>query len=71
MVGREAKEVLGLVFDGDEDVVATVIEWGVRALDKPVGVNAEGDLPARAKADLFPAYDEDGGLLLVLTPETG
>ena len=71
VVGREAKEVLGLVFDGDEDVVATVIEWGVRALDKPVAVNAEGDLPARAKADLFPAYDEDGGLLLVLTPETG
>jgi len=71
VIGREAKEVLGLVFDGDEDVIATVIEWGVRALDKPAGVNAEGDLPARAKADLFPAYDEDGGLLLVLTPETG
>ena len=31
-------------------------------------VNAEGDLPAKAVADLFPAYDEDGGLLLVLTP---
>ena len=36
--------------------------------DKPVTVNAEGDLPARAVADLFPAYDDDGGLLLVLTP---
>ncbi len=46
----------------------TVLEWGVRALDKPVQVNAEGDLPATAKADLFPAYDDDGGLLLVLTP---
>ncbi len=32
-------------------------------------VNAEHDLPARAVADLFPAYDDDeGGLLLVLTP---
>ena len=31
-------------------------------------VNAEGDLPAKAVADLFPAYDDDGGLLLVLTP---
>jgi hypothetical protein len=40
----------------------------VRALGKPVEVRAEGDLPARATADLFPAYDEDGGLLLVLTP---
>ena len=44
------------------------LEWGVRALGKPVEVNAEGDLPARATADLFPAYDDDGGLLLVLTP---
>ena len=51
-----------------EDHVGTVLEWGVRELGKPVEVNAEGDLPARATADLFPAYDDDGGLLLVLTP---
>ena len=30
---------------------------------------AEGDLPAEAVADVFPAYDDDGGLLLVLTPQ--
>jgi hypothetical protein len=65
------RDVLGLDFDGDEsDVVGTVLEWGVRALNKPVTVNAEGDLPARAVADLFPAYDDDGGLLLVLTPSS-
>jgi hypothetical protein len=46
-----------------------VLEWGVRKLRQPVEVNAEGDLPARATADLFPAYDEDGGMLLVLTPD--
>jgi PAS domain-containing protein len=69
VMGRSVREVLGLDFDGEEkDVVGTVLEWGVRALGKPVTVNAEGDLPARAVADLFPAYDEDGGLLLVLTP---
>jgi preprotein translocase subunit SecD len=51
-----------------DDPVGTVLEWGVRALNKPVEVNAEGDLPARATADLFPAYDDDGGMLLVLTP---
>lgn len=71
VIGRPVVEVLGLDFDNNESVVETVLEWGVRALDKPVGVNAEGDLPARAKADLFPAYDEDGGLLLILTPENG
>jgi hypothetical protein len=69
VIGRHVSDVLGLRFTGGEDPVATVLEWGVRALDKPVEVNAEGDLPAKATADLFPAYDDDGGMLLVLTPE--
>jgi hypothetical protein len=69
VIGRSVREVLGLDFgEGGQDVVGTVLEWGVRALNKPVTVNAEGDLPAQAVADLFPAYDDDGGLLLVLTP---
>ena len=68
VIGRPVREVLGLRWSNGDDPVNTVLEWGVRALNKPVEVNAEGDLPARATADLFPAYDEDGGLLLVLTP---
>lgn len=68
VIGRDVSDVLGLKFAGGDDHVATVLEWGVRALGKPVQVNAEGDLPASAMADLFPAYDDDGGLLLVLTP---
>ena len=68
VIGRPVHEVLGLRWSNGDDPVATVLEWGVRALNKPVEVNAEGDLPARATADLFPAYDDDGGMLLVLTP---
>jgi PAS domain-containing protein len=68
VIGRDVREVLGLDFSDGDDPVGTVLEWGVRALGKPVQVNAEGDLPARATADLFPAYDDDGGLLLILTP---
>ncbi len=67
VIGRPVRDVLGLAFE-DGDPVQTVLEWGVRALDKRVSVHAEGDLPATARADLFPAYDDDGGLLLVLTP---
>ena len=55
--------------DGVTDPIETSLEWGVRSLGKRVSVNAEGDLPAEAVADVFPAYDDDGGLLLVLTPE--
>ena len=69
VIGRAASDVLGLQFADGTDHVSTVLEWGVRALGKKVSVNAEGDLPADAVADLFPAYDDDGGLLLVLTPK--
>jgi PAS domain-containing protein len=83
VIGRPVQEVLGLEWraenSGDEpregngasgaDPIATSLEWGVRSLGKRVSVNAEGDLPAEAVADVFPAYDDDGGLLIVLTPE--
>ena len=83
VIGRPVREVLGLEWidegdggetadvdgDGVTDPIETTLEWGVRSLGKRVAVNAEGDLPAEAVADLFPAYDDDGGLLLVLTPQ--
>ena len=83
VIGRPVQEVLGLRWreggEGDEqpegssvavaDPIETSLEWGVRSLGKRVSVNAEGDLPAEAVADVFPAYDDDGGLLIVLTPE--
>jgi hypothetical protein len=69
VIGREVKDVLGLEFGDGADHIGTVLEWGVRVLDKPVVVHAEGDRPESATADMFPAYDEDGGLLLVLTPK--
>ncbi|CAN5605393.1 hypothetical protein BH20ACT19_BH20ACT19_10340 [soil metagenome] len=68
VIGRPVSEVLNLEFESGSDGVATALEWGVRVLDKPVTVHAEGDRPEPAKADIFPAYDDDGGLLLVLTP---
>ncbi|MGH2963143.1 MAG: hypothetical protein ACRDL3_13265 [Solirubrobacterales bacterium] len=83
VIGRQVQDVLGLRWvdqgnggdtadtdgDGLSDPIETTLEWGVRSLGKRVEVNAEGDLPASAVADIFPAYDDDGGLLIVLTPE--
>ena len=69
LMGKDVVEAFGLGgFEDGKSPIAVALEWGVRVLDKPVSVNAEGDLPARATADLFPAYDDDGGLLVVLTP---
>jgi PAS domain-containing protein len=69
VIGQRIEPVLGLKFDNGDDPVKTVLEWGVRALGVSVEVAGERDVPARATADIFPAYDDDGGLLLVLTPE--
>ena len=69
VLGRPVREVLGLQFADGTDHVQTALEWEVRVRSKPVEVNAERDLPASAVADIFPAYDDDeGGVLLVLTP---
>jgi PAS domain-containing protein len=68
VIGRSVQDVLQLEFENGEDHVGTALEWGVRVLDKTVVVHAEGDRAESAKADIFPAYDDDGGLLLVLTP---
>ena len=70
MMGRQVRDVLGLEFQNGDDHIGTALEWGVRVLDKHVVVHAEGDRPEPATADIFPAYDDDGGLLLVLTPDT-
>src|SRR5260370_28280598 len=69
VIGQRVEQVLGLSFANGDDPVATVLEWGVRALEIPVSVAGERDVAAGAKADLFPAYDDEGGLLLVLTPD--
>ena len=69
VIGQRLEQVLGLEFANGDDPVATVLEWGVRALEVPVQVSGERDVVASATADMFPAYDDEGGLLLVLTPE--
>ena len=68
-LGQHVNEVLGLQFADGTDHVATALEWEVRVKGKPVQLTAEHDIAASAIADIFPAYDdEEGGVLLVLTP---
>jgi hypothetical protein len=68
-IGQPIGDALGLRFEDGADHVRTALEWEVRVQGKPVEVNGDRDFAARAVADIFPAYDdEEGGLLLVLTP---
>jgi hypothetical protein len=67
-IGQPVADALALSFEDGVDHVATALEWEVRVAGKAVEVRA-GVERANAVADIFPAYDDDeGGVLLVLTP---
>jgi PAS domain-containing protein len=71
-IGQPITAVLGLEFEDGSDHVRTALEWEVRVQRKPVEVRINGDHRVRAIADIFPAYDdEQGGVLVVLTPANG
>jgi PAS domain-containing protein len=71
-IGQPIAGALDLRFEDGTDHVQTALEWEVRVQGKPVEVQANGNHPARATADIFPAYDdEEGGVLVVLTPVNG
>jgi hypothetical protein len=44
------------------------VEWGVRQLDKRASLTTRSGVTKPVRVDFFPAYDEDGGLLVALTP---
>lgn len=69
ILGHEVVERLGLRFADGADQVGHSLEWGVRgkALSCTFRPNGIGDDRA-AVVDIFPAYDDDGGLLVALTP---
>jgi len=67
-IGQPLQQALGLHFSDGVDHIATALEWEVRVTGKEVALKA-GTEQANAVADIFPAYDdEEGGLLVVLTP---
>ena len=63
-------ERLGLAGFPDGDPAARSLEWGVRVLGVPCTYRFSGaDEALPATADFFPAYDDDGGLLVAITPQ--
>jgi len=68
VLGKDFTESVGLSgFDG-QNPVEVAIEWGVRQLDQRLTLRTKSGTERGVVADLFPAYDEDGGLLIALAP---
>ena len=66
LIGRDVVEALRL---SDDKPVELAREWGVRRLGEQISIRTRAGSEKAVVADVFPAYDDDGGLLLALTPK--
>jgi len=65
LIGRNVTDALGL---SDNAPIEVVQEWGVRKMGQELDIRTRAGIEKRVVVDFFPAYDDDGGLLLALTP---
>ena len=65
LMGRDVGDVLAL---SDAKPIGVVQEWGVRKMGQELEIRTRAGIEKRVVVDFFPAYDDDGGLLLALTP---
>ncbi len=68
LMGRDGADALTL---SDDEAIGLVREWGVRKLGQQLELVTRAGIRKPVTVDLFPAYDDDGGLLVALTPRTG
>ena len=69
LLGRDVVEGLDFsAFQGEHNPARLALEWGVRRMGERLEIRTRAGARKRVKADFFPAYDEDGGLLVALTP---
>ena len=68
LIGKHLVEAIGLSGWEGQSPVDTVLEWGVRKLDQPLEIRHRSGIQKRVRVDLFPGYDEDGGLLACVAP---
>ena len=69
LLGKPVVDALGLRgWNDGKNPVELSLEWGVRRLDEQLEMRTKAGTPTAVKADFFPAYDSDGGLLVALTP---
>jgi PAS domain-containing protein len=71
LLGRDVTAAFGLSgFEADRNPVQIALEWGVRRLGEKLVLRTRSGIEKPVTADFFPAYDDDGGLLVALTPRT-
>ena len=68
LLGHDLMEML-FEPNGDERTPAALaLEFGVRRFDQRLTLRTRAGVTKGVRADFFPAYDEDGGLLVAIAP---
>jgi PAS domain-containing protein len=71
LIGADLVDALGLAgFEAEKNPAKLALEWGVRRLNEELELRTRGGIYKPVKGDFFPAYDDDGGLLVALTPRS-
>src|SRR5689334_21330880 len=69
LIGGEVVDRLGLSgFEPELNPAKLALGWGVRRLNEDLELRTRSGQQKPVKGDFFPAYDDDGGLLVALTP---
>jgi PAS domain S-box-containing protein len=71
LMGKDVVEAFGLQgFEASANPIAFALEWGVRRLGEQLELRSRAGQLKPVTADVFPAYDEDGGVLVALAPRS-
>jgi PAS domain S-box-containing protein len=69
LLGTDVVEGLGIAgFAEGRNPAKLALEWGVRRLNESLQVKTRSGRVKAVIGDFFPAYDDDGGLLVALAP---
>ena len=69
LMGKDIVMAFGLSgFEDGHNPAALSLEWGVRRLGERLTLRSHAGYDKPVVADFFPAYDDDGGLLVALAP---
>jgi hypothetical protein len=69
LLGRDVAQAFGLAGFAEElDPIALSLEYGVRRLNERMTLRTRAGIQKPVVADVFPALDDDGGLLVALAP---
>ncbi len=69
LMGKDITTAFGLAgFEEGKSPVALALEWGVRRLNESLELRSRAGHVKPVTADVFPGYDDDGGLLVALSP---